>query len=74
MIRFFVSDLRLNYALRFKGVKEINLTFQLNNLFNTVYETNGYTFSYVYGGNTITENYYYPMAGTNFMAGINIKL
>lgn len=71
---FFVSDLRLNYALRFKGVKEINLTFQLNNLFNTVYETNGYCFSYIYAAQTVTENYYYPMAGTNFMAGINIKL
>jgi iron complex outermembrane receptor protein len=71
---FFVSDLRFNYALRFKGVKEINLTFQLSNLFDNMYETNGYSFGYIYGGQTITENYYYPMAGRNFMAGINIKL
>lgn len=71
---FFVSDLRLNYALVFKGVKEINLTFQLSNLFDNLYETNGYTFGYIYGAQTITENYYYPMAGRNFMAGINIKL
>jgi iron complex outermembrane receptor protein len=71
---FFVSDLRLNYALRFKDVKEINLTFQLSNLFNRMYETNGYTYSYIYSNSTITENFYYPMAGTNFMAGINIKL
>jgi iron complex outermembrane receptor protein len=71
---FFVSDLRLNYALRFKGVKEINLTFQLSNLFDKMYETNGYSFSYIYAAQTVTENYYYPMAGRNFMAGINIKL
>ncbi|RXK62274.1 TonB-dependent receptor [Lacibacter luteus] len=71
---FYVTDLRLSYQLRFKKVKEVNFNLQLNNLFNRVYETNGYTFGYIYGGQTITENYYYPMAGTNFMAGINIKI
>jgi iron complex outermembrane receptor protein len=38
-----------------------------------MYETNGYTFGYIYGNQRITENYLYPMAGRNFMAGINIK-
>nr|WP_294904781.1 TonB-dependent receptor plug domain-containing protein [uncultured Lacibacter sp.] len=71
---FFVTDLRLNYQLHFKPLKEVNLSFQVNNLFDRLYETNGYTFSYIYGTNTITENYYYPMAGTNFMAGIHIKI
>ncbi|NCU03767.1 MAG: hypothetical protein GXC73_07230 [Chitinophagaceae bacterium] len=52
----------------------MNLSFQVNNLFNRLYETNGYTFSYIYGTNTITENYYYPMAGINFMTGITIKI
>lgn len=71
---FFVSDLRLSYGIRTKRIKEINLVFQLNNVFNTMYEANGYTFSYIYAGQTITENFYYPMAGRNFLAGINIKL
>ena len=70
---FFVTDLRLNYAFRFKKLKELNLTFQLNNVLNKLYETNGYTYSYIYGAQTITENFYYPMAGRNFMAGINLK-
>ncbi|MEQ1798695.1 MAG: TonB-dependent receptor [Lacibacter sp.] len=70
----FVTDLRLQYGIHLKRIKEINLTFQLNNVFNELYETNGYTFSYIYGAQTITENFYYPMAGTNFLAGINIKL
>jgi iron complex outermembrane receptor protein len=38
-----------------------------------MYEPNGYSFSYYYGGELITENYYYPMAGINFMAGLNLK-
>ena len=31
-------------------------------------------YSYVLDGATIADNYYFPMAGTNFMAGVNIKL
>jgi iron complex outermembrane receptor protein len=71
---YFVQDARLSYSLRNLVVKQIDLMFQLNNVFNRKYEANGYTFSYVYGGQLVTENYYFPMAGINFMAGINIKL
>ena len=71
---FLVNDIRFSYQLRFKHLKEININFQLNNALNLMYETNGYIYySYISGGQTITENYFYPMAGRNFMAGINIK-
>ncbi len=70
---FFVQDVRLRYTIINKVSREINFTFQLNNIFNTKYEPNGYTFSYLYSGNLTTENFYFPMAGTNFMAAINIK-
>lgn len=76
---YFVNDLRLRYAIQPKLVKEVEFSLLVNNLFNHLYEPNGYTFSYylpgeVAGGRElVTENYYYPMAGTNFMAGVNIK-
>jgi iron complex outermembrane receptor protein len=54
--------------------KETNFIVQVNNVFNKKYEPNGYTYSYQYGGSVITENFYYPMAGTNFMVGLNVKL
>jgi len=38
-----------------------------------LYEPNGYTFSYYYGGSLTTENYYFPMAGRNFMVGVNVR-
>jgi iron complex outermembrane receptor protein len=72
---YFVNDLRLAYTIPFKkGLKDIGLSFQLNNIFDVKYEPNGYTYSYYYGGNTITENFYYPMAGTNFMFALSIRL
>jgi iron complex outermembrane receptor protein len=71
---FFVQDLRISYTIKTKKLKELNLIGQLNNVFNNQYEPNGYTFSYIYGGQQTTENYYFPMAGINYMIGLNIRL
>lgn len=71
---FFVQDLQASYIVPQRIFRELRLQFQVNNLLNTLYEPNGYTFSYWYGGNLTTENYYYPMAGRNVMGGVMIKL
>ena len=69
---FFVNDLRINYSLKPKGFKNMTLSLLLNNLFNTEYESNGYTYSYLYFGK-ITENFVYPQAGTNFLAALKVR-
>lgn len=71
---FFTQDFKLNYSFQFLNLKSIDLLLQVNNIYNKKYEPNGYTFSYIYGGILTTENFYYPMAGTNFMLGLNVKL
>lgn len=71
---FFVNDLRAVYTFKKKKLKELNIIAQVNNLFGTKYEPNGYTYSYIYGGSTTTENYYFPMAGVNFMLAVNVRL
>ncbi|MBM3415276.1 MAG: TonB-dependent receptor [Bacteroidetes bacterium] len=71
---FFVNDLRGIYTLKGKKLKELNITAQLNNIFGIKYEPNGYTFSYIYGGEMITKNYYFPMAGRNFMIAVSVRL
>ncbi len=70
---YYLQDIRLSYTVETKIVKAANIILQLNNVFNKKYEPNGYSFSYIYGGELTTENYYYPMAGTNFMVGVNLK-
>ncbi len=67
---FYVQDVKLNYSLK----KTALLFFQVNNLFSKNYEPNGYTFSYIYGGEQTTENYYFPMAPIYWTAGLNIQL
>lgn len=70
---FFVQDLRVTYTVKCKWLKEITITGQVLNVFNNRYEPNGYTFSYIAGGGLITENYYFPMAGRNFMTAVNVR-
>jgi iron complex outermembrane receptor protein len=63
------QDIRLKYTLK-KGPV---FTLLLNNVMNEQYSSNGYTYSYRYGGATTTENFYYPQAGFNFLLGASIR-
>jgi iron complex outermembrane receptor protein len=76
---FFVQGIKAVYTINkipkiIRLPKEINLIAQVNNVFNRKYEPNGYTYSYIYGGVLSVNNYYFPMAGTNFMLGVNVSL
>ena len=77
---YFTEDFRAIYSLHGKLLKETSLILQVNNIFNRLYEPNAATYpSYTYNGGTNTStlsnyNYYFPMAGTNVMVALNIKL
>ncbi len=71
---FLVNDLELSTSFNKNIFKNLYLKFSINNIFNEMYSSNGYTFGY-YGGlkYEVRENYYYPQAGRNYMFTINIK-
>ncbi len=71
---YYVQDMRLNYNWSSSKSSTVKIFVQANNIFSNEYEANGYTFSYRYGGETTTENFYFPMAPFNMMAGISISL
>src|SRR5690606_1706950 len=62
---FFTNDIRISYSVQPRFFKSVELNLLLNNIFNEMYEPNGYTFSYYVPGERqkelVTENYYYPM-------------
>ena len=70
---FFVNDLRVGYNTSYKGLKNIGLTLLVNNVFSEKYESNGYTFSYLYGGAFTTENFYFTQAPANFLLSLSVK-
>jgi iron complex outermembrane receptor protein len=76
---YWTTDFRFVYTWKPGFVKEMVFSGKVNNVFNKLYEPNGYTFGYFVpssegqGMQRIAENFYYPMAGTNFMAGVSIR-
>lgn len=64
------QDLRFMYTFS----KHISTSLLMNNVLNTLYSSNGYTYSYLYAGDLTTENFQYPQAGFNFLLGLNIRL
>ncbi|OGS71134.1 MAG: TonB-dependent receptor [Flavobacteria bacterium RIFCSPLOWO2_12_FULL_31_7] len=73
------SDLNITYEWKInKGIKSIVLSGLINNIFDRVYESNGYFYTYDdnWSGpstTTIEGAGYYPQAGINFLAGLNLK-
>jgi len=81
---FYYTNLCASYQLPLQRTdKEIKFTLLCNNIFNSLFENNGYTFSerYTYTDEfnqlqvtpTSTYNYYYPQAGFNFLVGMNVR-
>jgi iron complex outermembrane receptor protein len=68
-----LCDIRIRYAIKVKPFRELGFNIMLNNVLNKEYQSNGYTYSYIYGGATTTQNFFYPQAGFNWLAGVNIK-
>jgi iron complex outermembrane recepter protein len=71
---YYVQNFRAMYMIPGKVARETDIIFQLSNIFDKRYTPNGYTESYILGGALRTDNFVFPMAGTNFMLAVNIKL
>lgn len=70
---YFYEDARIVFSPRVNIFSACTFILQVNNVFNHVYESNGATYPYLYEGKLVNDNYYYPMAGTNFLLGVNVK-
>ena len=78
MPSYVINNLTATFKLKPKWIKELGFNLLINNIFDKKYVSNGYTYSYFYrpvGSNdsAITENFYYPQAGVNFLAGMTLK-
>lgn len=72
---YLTNDIRLAYSFDLGDVKNIALSFLVNNVLGEEYSSNGYTWGYYYGNDELyQQNNYYPQAGRNFLASISIKI
>ncbi|MDD3740258.1 MAG: TonB-dependent receptor, partial [Bacteroidales bacterium] len=70
---YFLNNVQLNYSFETKLVREVQLKFMVNNIFNLEYSNNAYGGNWYEQGVENTWAYYYPQAGINFMGGISLK-
>lgn len=70
---FFVNDLRFRYNTSAGRVKNIGLTLLVNNVFSELYESKGFTYSYITGNMLSTSNAYFPQATRNFLLSANLR-
>ena len=74
---YWVNNAQMSYTRKTKWCKEIGFNVQLNNLLNTLYEANGWTYFVLFNENNAIRstnyNNYYPQAGFNFLAGLTLK-
>ena len=78
MKAYFINNFNASFKLKPKWISEIAFNILINNVLDKKYVSNGYTYSYYYravgsSDNAITENFYYPQAGINFLTGITLK-
>ena len=66
-------NLQLKYTLKDIAFKETSFALMVNNIFNELYENNGYTWGYVIDGQRTVENFFYPQAGRNFLVRVLFK-
>lgn len=70
---FFMTDVVINCPFVIKKQTALQARIGLYNVLNHLYESNGYTFSYVYNQRMNTQNYYFPQAGFHWLVGIGIE-
>ncbi len=71
---YYTEDIRAILTLKNKLFREWSIIGQVSNVFNKKYEPNGWTYPYQFDGTVTADNGYFPMAGTNFMMTVNIRL
>lgn len=69
---YWINNVLLTYTIQDVVFKEIGVSVLVNNIFDVMYASNGYTYSYEYNG-LVTENFYYPQAGVNFLLGLDLR-
>jgi iron complex outermembrane receptor protein len=68
-----VTNLDLGYTCQNRGGSSVRFGVAVNNLFSTLYESNGYGYSYMWDGVRYDEAFYFPQAPINVLANMTVN-
>lgn len=67
------SNLRLSYTFHFKCLKDLELFCYVNNIFNAMYESNAWIYTYSYESVKGYDTGYFPQSGISALGGVRVK-
>jgi len=71
---YLVNDLRLNASLeKLFGIPQVDVNLTIRNIFNELYENNGWSYSFVEGGTRQEFVGLYPQAPRNVLVGVVVR-
>ena len=71
---YLVNDLRLNWSITgLKGLKELAFNVTARNVFSELYESNGWSYSYIAEGRRQELVGLFPQAPLNVLAGLSVR-
>jgi iron complex outermembrane receptor protein len=70
---YFVNNVRFDLDPPARKIKGVQIQLLLNNILNSKYENNAYGGNWFEDGVEKTWAYYFPQAGFNFLAKLNVK-
>ena len=68
-----VTNLDLSYTWNLREGGSIRMGAAVNNLFSTLYESNGYGYSYMWDGVRYDDSFYFPQAPINVLANVTVN-
>ena len=68
-----VTNLDLSYTMKLRDGGSIRMGMAVNNLFSTLYESNGYGYSYMWDGVRYDDAFYFPQAPINVLANLTVN-
>lgn len=70
---YIVNNFMMNFNRNLKSSGNLNLKFMVNNILNSVYESNAYGGIWYEDGAEKTWSYYFPQAGINFLVSLGLS-
>jgi iron complex outermembrane receptor protein len=69
---YLVNNIRFDFEPQIRNIRGVDLQILINNIFNAIYESNGYGGNWYEDGIEKSWSYYFPQAGINYMLKIGV--
>lgn len=70
---YYYADINFNIQIKRPNWPDVRLNFMIRNLTDQLYETDGWSYSYLLGDQKLIDQGFFPQAGRNFLTGLTVR-